>query len=534
MIDSIKGTTRRELIAATALAGSVIAVKSAAAATAGELISDGQIGMSQSAEAYEADVVVCGTGTSGLCAASRAAEQGSRVIVVEALTENGLGGNSKYVEACWKPADEEVIEASYATMMDYHKNAANARLVRRFCNEAIDVFNWSAESQGVSFAEGAGLESAKATSPAIKYAENADGTINAGKFAIQTMYEYCQELGVEFVFDARAIDAVVLDDGAVAGVVCEHLNGDRLVVNAGAVILATGGFSANKELFEELTHYNYDSLIPYGTSGSQRGDAITIGRSLGAALHHPEAISFCSPILPGHFNKGALTICGVNQADTLFVNEKGVRFMDESCIKDWALSGLAGAQQEHIYVVIDQDFVEKIMTEGPVTKRTNYFAAGEPVPQFQQEIDEALVRENPRVVKGDTLEELATFLDVDPGTLNDTVATWNAYCDEGVDRDFQKPAEFMRKVATPPFYAFKTVLAWYNSVGGLKVDTACRVIGTDHQPIRGLYAAGSDAGGLFGSCYDVIVAPGSCQAWARASGKWAAEDAIENYLPTLS
>lgn len=25
------------------------------------------------------------------------------------------------------------------------------------------------------------------------------------------------------------------------------------------------GFSANKELFEELTHYNYDSLIPYGT-----------------------------------------------------------------------------------------------------------------------------------------------------------------------------------------------------------------------------------------------------------------------------
>ena len=533
MIDSIKGTTRRELIAATALAGSVIAVKSAAAATAEELIGDGQVGMSQPAEAYEADVVVCGTGTSGLCAASRAAELGARVIVVEALTENGLGGNSKYVEACWKPADEEVIEASYATMMDYHKNAANARLVRRFCNEAIDVFNWSAESQGVSFAEGAGLESAKATSPAIKYAENADGTINAGKFAIQTMYEYCQELGVEFVFDARAIDAVVLD-GAVAGVVCEHLNGDRLVVNAGAVILATGGFSANKELFEELTHYNYDSLIPYGTSGSQRGDAITIGRSLGAALHHPEAISFCSPILPGHFNKGALTICGVNQADTLFVNEKGVRFMDESCIKDWALSGLAGAQQEHIYVVIDQDFVEKIMTEGPVTKRTNYFAAGEPVPQFQQEIDEALVRENPRVVKGDTLEELAAFLDVDPGTLNDTVATWNAYCDEGVDRDFQKPAEFMRKVATPPFYAFKTVLAWYNSVGGLKVDTACRVIGTDHQPIRGLYAAGSDAGGLFGSCYDVIVAPGSCQAWARASGKWAAEDAIENYLPTLS
>ena len=83
MIDSIKGTTRRELIAATALAGSVIAVKSAAVANAEELIGDGQIGVSQPAEVYEADVVVCGTGTSGLCAASRAAELGARVDDVE-------------------------------------------------------------------------------------------------------------------------------------------------------------------------------------------------------------------------------------------------------------------------------------------------------------------------------------------------------------------------------------------------------------------------------------------------------------------
>ena len=90
-----------------------------------------------------------------------------------------------------------------------------------------------------------------------------------------------------------------------------------------------------------------------------------MGRKLGAALHHPEAISFCSPILPGHFNKGALTICGVNQADTIFVNEKGKRFCDESCIRDWALSGNIGAQQKHIFVVIDQDFVEKIQDRGP-------------------------------------------------------------------------------------------------------------------------------------------------------------------------
>lgn len=483
-------------------------------------------------EFFSCDVVVCGTGTAGLCAASHAAELGADVLVVEALTENGLGGNSKYVEACWVPANEEVIEDTYATLVDYHKNALNTHIARRWVNEALDIFDWTITSQGVTFAEASGLESLKATSPAVKYAEDEERGLSAGKAAIVTMYEYCVKLGVRFEFDARATE-LTNSDGAVSGVICERLAGTRLQVDAGAVILATGGFSANKEMFERFTNLNYDHLIAYGTSGSQRGDGIAMGLALDAALHHPEAINFCSPILPGHFNKGALTICGVNQADTIFVNERAERFCDEHCISDWALSGNIGAQQEHIYVVIDQDFVEKIETQGPVTKRTNYFKANEPVPDFGKEIEEALTRENPRVVKGSTVEDVAEQLGLDPQALKHTVDTWNEYVETGVDKDFQKKAEFMRAVHTPPFYGFKTVLAWYNNVGGLKVDEYTRVIGKNFKPIPGLYATGSDAGGLFGGCYDVSCAPGSTQMWGRASGYWAAEHAVEEYLPEL-
>ncbi|WP_172623507.1 FAD-dependent oxidoreductase [Arabiibacter massiliensis] len=522
--------SRRFFLTGSALAGAGIIASGTLAGCSFE----GEASKPAPSEFFECEVLVCGTGTSGLCAASRAAELGAKVLCIDALTENGLGGNSKYVEACWRPASEEVIEGSYADMMDYHKNAANAQLVRRFCNEALDVFEWSKNSQGVHFADEAGIESALAKSPAIKYAEDEEGGVSAGKFAILTMYEYCKKLGVEFAFDCRAVE-LVADDGSnvVKGALCERRDGTRVQIAAQAVVLGTGGFSANKELFEEFTHYNYDSLIPYGTSGSQRGDAINMGRALGAALHHPEAISFCSPVLPGHFNKSALVICGCNQADTMFVNEKGVRFCDESCISDWALSGLIGAQQKHIFVVVDQDFVKKIETEGPVTKRTNYFKANEPVPEFGSEIEEALARDNPRVVKADTIAELAEALEIDPQALQDTVSTWNGEVDAGIDKMFQKDPKYMRKVENGPFYGFKTVLAWYNSVGGLKVDTDCRVIGSDFEPIHGLYAAGSDAGGLFGSCYDVVVAPASCQAWARASGKWAAEHAVNTYLPSF-
>ncbi|OUO89829.1 hypothetical protein B5F40_09095 [Gordonibacter sp. An230] len=521
--------SRRGFIKASVVAGAGVLGSTVLAGCSDAAYADEEA-KSEPTEFFEGDVVVCGTGTSGLCAASRAAELGANVVVVEALTENGLGGNSKYVEACWVPANEGVIEDTYATLVDYHKNALNTHIARRWVNEALDIFDWTIHSQGVKFAEASGLESLKATSPAVKYAEDEERELSAGKAAIVTMYEYCQKLGVRFVFDARATELVVNEDGSMGGVRCDRLSGARIEVKAAAVILATGGFSANKEMFERFTHLNYDHLIAYGTSGSQRGDGISMGLSVDAALHHPEAINFCSPILPGHFNKGALTICGVNQADTIFVNERAERFCDEHCISDWALSGNIGAQQEHIYVVIDQDFVQKIETQGPVTKRTNYFNANEPVPEFGSEIEEALKRDNPRVVKGDTIEEVAEQLGLDSHALKDTIGKWNGFVDEGVDRDFQKKPEFMRKVQTPPFYGFKTVLAWYNNVGGLKVDEYARVINRSFQPVAGLYATGSDAGGLFGGCYDVSCAPGSTQMWARASGYWAAEHAVEEYL----
>lgn len=74
------------------------------------------------------------------------------------------------------------------------------------------------------------------------------------------------------------------------------------------------------------------------------------------------------------------------------------------------------------------------------------------------------------------------------------------------------------------------MLAFYNTVGGLKVDEYARVIGSDYKPIPGLYAGGSDAGGLFGPYYDVSIAPGSTQLWARVSGYWAADHAMTEYL----
>lgn len=433
-------------------------------------------------ETYDCDIVVCGSGTAGLCGAWRSAELGAKVVLVETHDESGLGGNSRYVEGMSSGgcsyADgvltlnegPDIFDYGFSVIAGYCHCACDLRLLRKFVAWMNPILDWTHNVQGIDFL---GLDiplNDTMMAPPISYKPSDDESINGGRQAIYTMYEGCKNMGVEFHFDSRAIELVVNEDGSMGGVICQHLDGSRMQVNAKAVMFATGGFSANEDMIEKYTHFRYDSLIPYGTSGSQVGDAITMGLSVGAALHHPEALQFCSPVLPGHFNKSALVICGCNQADTCFFNDKGERFCNEECIADWAESGNTGALQKHIFTIIDQDFVEKIQTQGPVTKRTNYFVANEPVPYFQEEIDEALQRENPRVVKADTLEELAEMLGIDGGSLVANIEEWNGWVDEGKDHDFLKSPENMRKIQTPPFYGFKTVLAFYTTVGGLKCD----------------------------------------------------------------
>ena len=477
---------------------------------------------------YDCDFVVCGSGTAGLCAANRAAELGAKVILVDVNTENGVGGNSRYVENIGNVAMgtdnalENVGAADhyYDGLASYHRYASNAIVTLRYADDGEKVRAWTTDVQGISYY-------AK-----CKYDHGENGE-SGGMVAIMKMYELAQDQGVEFLFDARAYQLLTTDDGAVAGVLCKTRTGDIIQVNAKAVDLCTGGFAANKEMFEHYTNVPYDCVIPRGSMGTQRGDGITMGLEQNALLHHPEAVNYCSWILPGHYNKSALTVCGVNQADEIFLNQDGRRFCDESVIKDWTLSGNIGSQQQHVFAIIDQAFVDKIMTEGVVTRRANYFEPGEPVPSFQEEIDKAIVRDNPRVFKADTIEELGEMLGIDPAALKAEVDKYNGYCDDGYDHDFLKDPELLRKMNTPPYYGFRCLLAFYGTVGGLKVDEYARVIRNDFKPIPGLYAGGSDAGALFGPYYDVSCAPGSTQLWARVSGYWAAEHAVNEYIPTL-
>ena len=49
-----------------------------------------------------------------------------------------------------------------------------------------------------------------------------------------------------------------------------------------------------------------------------------------------------------------------------------------------------------------------------------------------------------------------------------------------------------------PFYAVKVAPGIHHTMGGLKIDTATRVLDTNGDPIPGLFAAGEVTGGVHG------------------------------------
>jgi tricarballylate dehydrogenase len=114
-------------------------------------------------------------------------------------------------------------------------------------------------------------------------------------------------------------------------------------------------------------------------------------------------------------------------------------------------------------------------------------------------------------VRGQTLSELASKLDVDADTLEATVTAYNAACPDG-EWDPTRPdglattgvtppkSNWAKPIAEGPFVAYPVMCANVFTFGGLKVDATSRVVDRDGRAIRGLYAAG-EMTGLYYSNY---------------------------------
>jgi fumarate reductase flavoprotein subunit len=122
---------------------------------------------------------------------------------------------------------------------------------------------------------------------------------------------------------------------------------------------------------------------------------------------------------------------------------------------------------------------------------------------------------------------------VDPGVLKSTVDEYNGFCDKKHDDLFAKDPRYLRPLKGPKFYAVKAHTVFLGTMGGIKINHNTEVIDKKEAVIPGLYAAGFDAGGMYGDSYHISVASGSSSGFAVNSGRIAGKS-ILNYIKTVS
>ena len=128
--------------------------------------------------------------------------------------------------------------------------------------------------------------------------------------------------------------------------------------------------------------------------------------------------------------------------------------------------------------------------------------------------------------KANTLDELAKMTGMHADVLKKNVAEYNHWADIRHDGLFAKNPKYNRHVNKAPYYAIQLVATSLGTLGGIKIDDKWEVVRKDDSPIKGLYAAGNDAGGMYGDSYDLLMA-GSTIAWAVNGGRIAAENAVK-------
>jgi len=294
-----------------------------------------------------------------------------------------------------------------------------------------------------------------------------------GTAFILALSEYIEKMNGTVITDSPAKEFLI-EDGEIKGMIATGVNGQKITIHAKAVVLASGGFGANTKMLQQYNTYwsNIADDINTTNSSAMTGDGILLGQSVGAALTgmgFSQMMPVADPIT-GELFSGII----VPPENFVIVNTQGKRFINEFAGRD-VLTKAALAEGGLFYLIADDEIKKHAVNTS------------------QEKLDRQV--EAGTLFRADTLEELAVKVGMDPEVLVDTVNKYNSYVEAGYDPEFHKDT-FSLKVEKAPFYATPRHPATHHTMGGLKIDTATRVLDENNQPIKNLYAAGEVAGGI--------------------------------------
>jgi fumarate reductase flavoprotein subunit len=402
--------------------------------------------------------------------------------------------------------------------MEYSHWIANPRLVRAIVNESGATIGWL-QQQGIVFTDATiNMPDSPRTYHIIK---------GKGEAVIKALTTKAKEKGVVVQLGTPVKRLIKQGDG-IKGVIVED-NGEDKQVYARAVIIASGGYANNKEWIKKYTGFDLDvNLVPVGNV-DKMGEGIRMAWEVGAADEGKNLLELfrVGPIGPEFAMGGQIEIATLQPG--LWVNLRGERFCDESvAFYDSSVGNVnAKAKEGFSYTIFDEAALQRMLEKG-IDKNPNVGTLpGSKPTDIRRQLQTALERGTTEIFKAESVAGLATKMNVNPAVLKATIDEYNAFCEKKHDDLFAKDVKYLHPIIGPEYYAVKARTVFLGTMGGIKINEKAEVVDKKEAVIPGLYAAGFDAGGMYGDSYPIKVSSGLASAFALNSGRIAGKNALK-------
>ena len=503
-VDTVSGATitsdaiLKAVADAVAQAGGDVEALKNAAAPAGE----------KEAKELSADVIVVGGGGAGMAAATRLAQLGKSVILVEKSGFLGgaisVSGGNQVVMGSQLQIDNGVADDSVESMVaDFEANGANKNnkeILTLFAENVGATTDWLVANCGITFEEGLHQLGEYSHNRELAYTGGGAGFAEAMRKAVE-------EAGVQVLLNTKA-ESLIADNGTVTGVKAASSDADY-TLTAGDVVLATGGYGANKDMLTD----EMKSALYYGPASST-GEGIQMAQAVGAQTanmeygkRYPNGIEVSEGMAKSTI---AGNIVGWTMS-AILVNKDGNRVVNEKASNRTILEEELKQEGGELYLLLDAETFE--------AWKAKLAPAGISDADIEKYL-EANGTTTPVFAHGETLEEAAAAAGINADNLKATVEKYNGFVAKGSDDDFGRAATYLTKtIGEGPYYIVEQKPRFATTMGGLVINISMQVLNEAGEPISGLYAAGENCGQVMGD----DSPSGANNAWALTSGKLAAD-----------
>lgn len=415
------------------------------------------------------DVIIIGSGGTGLTSAIQAYELGLSPVILEKMDK--IGGNTTRASSGMNAA-ETFVQLNHKivdSFEDFYQETFigggkknNPELLKFFTEHAALSIDWLAQHDIKldDLTITGGMKTMRTHRPS--------SLAPIGGYLVTELLKYVAKYKIP-LFDKITVTDLLMKDKKISGV--KAFRDGEFEIKSDAVILATGGFGAGKDL---LAQYRSDLLKLRTTNQpGATGDGLKLAQKVGAKLVDMDQVQV-HPTVQQDTPHAFLIGEAVRGEGAILVDNNGKRFVNELDTRKNVTAAIDNLGGTGAYLIFDRDIRSRVK-----------------VIEFYDHV--GLVK------SGENLDELAQAINVDDQTLQQTVYDWNSAVESQNDVKFGRTTGMERNISDGPFYAIHIAPAVHYTMGGVSINHKTQVLNTDDKVIAGLFAAGEVSGGLHGN-----------------------------------